>query len=399
MYDNTCPPPLTFWESSRIVFSLAGLFLLGFISRIIFSPLMPAIEQDIGISHSQAGLFFLTLAFGFFLAPVCSGFLTSKINHLGSLKISALGVGAVLVLFGVIKSYMGILILMFFLGLFGGLHLPSAIATITAHVGKSDWGKALSVHQSAPPFSSIVAPIAAAILLGYFAWDTIIVGFGVIALIFGILFAIFGEGGEFPGKVPSVTVVKTLFAIPSFWIMLLLFAMAMAATAGAYSMLPLYFVNERGMEIGFANTILGLSQISGLLMVFVAGWVTDKIGEKKAMAITLLIAGILSILLGVLSGWTMIAVLFAQAAMAAAFFPAAFSALSRVAPSDMRSVSNSFGAPVAFVIGGGVVPVFIGYMGQAYTFGLGITCVGCFMALGPALIPFLKLQEIEETGC
>ena len=38
---------------------LAMIFFLNFISRIIMAPLMPAIEQDLKITHAQAGSFAL----------------------------------------------------------------------------------------------------------------------------------------------------------------------------------------------------------------------------------------------------------------------------------------------------------------------------------------------------
>ena len=44
------------------VFFLAAIFLLNFIARIIFSPLLPTMERELAISHKQAGLlFFLDL--------------------------------------------------------------------------------------------------------------------------------------------------------------------------------------------------------------------------------------------------------------------------------------------------------------------------------------------------
>lgn len=64
----------------------------------------------------------------------------------------------VLIPFSFVDSLWAMRFLMLGVGLAGGLHTPSAIATITAQVQKKDWGKALSVHQSAPPLSFVLAP-------------------------------------------------------------------------------------------------------------------------------------------------------------------------------------------------------------------------------------------------
>lgn len=60
---DACPTPEPFRASIGIVAFLAWLFYLAFISRIIFAPIMLAIEHAFGISHTQAGsLFFFNIS-------------------------------------------------------------------------------------------------------------------------------------------------------------------------------------------------------------------------------------------------------------------------------------------------------------------------------------------------
>ena len=40
------------------LFFLSALFFLNFSARVIFSPLLPGIEQEFGLDHSGAGSFF-----------------------------------------------------------------------------------------------------------------------------------------------------------------------------------------------------------------------------------------------------------------------------------------------------------------------------------------------------
>jgi hypothetical protein len=51
------------------------------------------------------------------------------------------------------------------------------------------------------------------------------------------------------------------------------------------------------------------------------------------------------------------------------------------------------------VLGGGLLPAALGYMGQAYTFGLGIALAGGLMALGALLVFPLNLLEKMDEGC
>ena len=127
--------------------------------------------------------------------------------------------------FAIIRSVNSIRVFLFFTGLAGGLHIPSAIATITAEVRPSDWGKALGVHQTAPPLSFASAPLIAAALIIWFSWRTILVSLGLVSLITVAAYWRYGRGGLFPGKLPSPVLVKTILGKGSFWIMVLLFAM------------------------------------------------------------------------------------------------------------------------------------------------------------------------------
>jgi NNP family nitrate/nitrite transporter-like MFS transporter len=397
---DDCPMPEPFSAKIGITAFLAWLFFLGFVTRVMFAPLMPAIERDLGIGHSQAGALFFMMSFGYMLAPLCSGLISAKIDHRGTLKVSAWAVGLALIPFGFVDRLGIIWILLMVIGLAAGIHLPSAIATITAEVQKADWGKALSIHQAAPPLSFVSAPLIAALLLNWFTWRYVLLSWAAIALASAAVFTFRGKGGQFPGQLPSPGNMRIILSNPSFYIMVLLFAMAMGGNAGIYAMLPLFFVNERGMDLTVANTVIGLSQVSGIVMVFVAGWVTDKIGQKPAMAAALAAAAIFTVLLGLLRGPILLVVLFVQPAVLSSFFPAAFGALSRIAPPALRSVTNALGPPAAFMIGGGILPAVIGYLGETYSFATGIILAGCFMLMGPVLVYFLQLGQYDnQAGC
>jgi NNP family nitrate/nitrite transporter-like MFS transporter len=397
---NECPIPESFRRSLRIILFVAWLFYLTFVGRIIFGPLMPNIERDLGISHSQAGTLFLMISLGVFCGQLGSGFFSSRINHRGTLTASALIIGVSMVLFYFADSILIVRILMFFAGVAGGLHIPSAIATIAGEVRREDWGKAMGVHQTAPPLSFVTAPLMAASLTQWFSWRSILVIWGVLSLISALVYLGSRQGGNFPGQLPKPAIIKSIISRSSFWIMIGLFAMAIGGTFGLYTMLPLFLINERGMDFTWANTLLGLSQISGLFVVLLSGWITDHVGEKRMIALVLLSAGLLTILIGTLEGKLLVLLIFLQPAFLTCYFPAAFAALSRIAPPHMRSVATGLTIPSAFVIGGGIIPAFLGYTGEAHSFSTGIRLVGSLMMLATILVLFLKLGQYDsEEGC
>jgi NNP family nitrate/nitrite transporter-like MFS transporter len=114
----------------------------------------------------------------------------------------------------------------------------------------------------------------------------------------------------------------------------------------------------------------------------------------------LLSAGVLTLLIGTLDGGFLVLSIFLQPAFLTCYFPAAFAALSRIAPPHMRSVATGITIPSAFVIGGGIIPAFLGFTGETYTFSTGIKVVGALMMSSTILVRFLNLGQYDaEDGC
>jgi NNP family nitrate/nitrite transporter-like MFS transporter len=397
--DKSCPIPESFRAKAGTVFFLAGLFLLNFLDRFILAPLMPFVEQELHITHAQAGSLFLVTSAGFAVAQFASGFVSSRLTHRKALALSALTVGIALVGLGFMRSLAGIRLALIALGLAAGLHIPSALATITAMVQRQDWGKAMGLHSSAPTLGLVLGPLMVAALMGFVSWRTIILLLGAMTLLAGMAFLLLGKCGDFPGDAPKPEVLKQILRLPSFWFIILLLMMGIGGSVGIFTVLPLYLITERGMDNASANSFLGVAQISGFIAALAGGWFADRVGPKRAMAMLLAAGGIANLFLGLSSDRWLLVALFIQPALTGAFFPGAFTALSRIAPPNLRSVLASVAVPVAFFMGAGVFPAFYGYLGQNQSFGLGFVLAGCFMLLGPLFAFALRFVETDQEGC
>ena len=167
--------------------------------------------------------------------------------------------------------------------------------------------------------------------------------------------------------------------------MLILFCAGIGSFFGIYTMLPLYLVTEQGMEREMANTLVAISRVPGLAIVFAAGWATDRFGPKRTLVWIFILTGILTIGLGFAEGvWTPVLV-FLQPMIAVCFPPAALVALSLIGTQETRNIAVSITIPFAFIIGGGILPILIGIMGDAGVFGLGISIVGGLILLASIL--------------
>jgi len=399
MIDKACPIPEPFGERFGAIVVLTVMFFLNFIGRIIFAPLMPTIEQDLGLTHGQAGSLFFLIAIGFFFSTLGSGFVSQRLNHRRTIMLSTVILGLTLLCFGFSTSLLSVRPIMVMIGLAAGLYMPSGVAIIAAMVRREDLGKALGVHSTAPSLSFILAPLLTEALMGWLGWRGVLAIVGGVSVVAGALFVVFEREGDFPGEAPRPETAKAIVTQPSLWIMIALFSLAIGGSTGIFTMLPLFLVSERGFDHTRANTLVGVSRISGLFMSFAAGWLTDRVGEKRAIFLVLLASGISTILLGTSPRSWVVAMVFLQPALAACFFPPGFTALSRISEPHLRSTTVSLNAPSAFLIGAGAMPAMIGFTGEAGSFSLGIGIVGGLMLLGPMIVRSLKLLEIEQEGC
>jgi NNP family nitrate/nitrite transporter-like MFS transporter len=388
---NETPAPLRSQAVPLIL--LTGIFFLNFISRIILAPLMPIIENDLGIGHGEAGALFFMISLGYFAALMGSGFLSSRLTHRKTIILSSMVSGAALFAISISHTMSGIHLGLVIVGMAAGLYFPSGMSTLTSLVRSQDWGKAIAIHEMAPNLGFVVAPLLSEALLRWMSWRHILVLVGVASVSSGLAFARFGRGGEFPGESPRPGSLRILMAEPSFWIMVTLFSLGIGASIGIYSMLPLYLVAEREMVSSLANYLVAISRISVLGIAFLSGVVTDRLGPKVAMGVVFLGTGFTTLLLGVVPESWIVPIVFLQPMMAACFFPPGFAALSRIGPPHVRNISLSFTFPPAFLLGGGAMPAGIGALGEMGFFGLGISLVGGIVMSGFILLHYLQFPD------
>ena len=372
---------------------LTSIFFLNFTSRITPAPLAPRIETELNLSHAETGTLFLFISIGYFMTLVGSGFISSRFNHMRTIVVSNSALGIALIATAFCAGPWTMRLGLFSVGMAAGLYLPSAIATLTSLIPSQHWGKAIAIHELAPNLSFIAAPLISEAVLVWFSWREVFLLLGALALLMSPLFVRYSRGGDFKGEAPGSGALGQLFGNLSFWLMVILFSLGVISTLGLYTMLPLFLVSEHGIDRNVANTLIAFSRVPSVLMAFIAGWATDRIGPRRTLKIVLLIAGLMTLLLGMASSSFIRLLVFAQPLIAVCFFPAGFAAMSLIVPSNLRNIAVSLIVPLAFVAGGGLAPIFIGFIGDQHSFALGIMICGGLIAIGSFFAGWLKFHK------
>lgn len=377
---------------------LAGIFFLNFTARIILAPLLVTVEREMNLSHGQAGSLFFLISLGYCVTLYGSGFVSARYTHRNTVVFSILATGVALLAVAACRTHFAMGAGLLLLGMATGFYLPSGIATLTHLVTPSHWGRALAIHELAPNLGFVLAPVLAIAAVKTQSWRGILALLGVASLGMGLLYARFGKGGGFAGEAPRPEVLRILLKDPAFWIMTLLFSLAIGASMGTYTMIPVYLVSERGMDQEWANTLVAFSRIVALIAGFTAGVAVDRFGRKSAMGGFLAATGIMTMLLGLAPGPWVKLIVFLQPVVAVCFFPAGFAALSHITPPNLRGVIVSLIVPVAILFGAGAIPAALGWLGQHDSFHIGFVLLGGSVLCGATLLPRLRFPEQPVHG-
>ncbi|MEW6334707.1 MAG: MFS transporter, partial [Thermodesulfobacteriota bacterium] len=330
--------PLTRQSQLLLLGLLTTFFFINFIARVVLAPLLPVIEADLGLSHTGAGSFFMLMAIGYAAGLFLSGYISSRLTFRQTIALAAVALGFAFFFVAASRNLWAIRIGIVLIGIAAGIYLPSGITMITASISPADWGKAIAIHELAPSIAYFSAPLIVEGLLLFLSWQGVLALIGFLPVILGLAFFRLGQGGDSRGDAPTLGNIRHMTEKPAFWIMVVLFSLAIATSMGLYSMMPLYLVAERGIDRGTANTLVGLSRLPVLIVTFFAGWITDRFGPKPVIAAVIFFNGLTAILLGALPREWVTLMVFLQPALSVCFYPAGFMILSRIVPSGARNL-------------------------------------------------------------
>lgn len=372
------------------VLLLTLIFFVNFVARQIAGPLLPAMEADLALSHTQSGLFILVMGIGFFVSQISAAFLAAKWGYRRCILISLWGTAVVTAVIGRVDSIWALYLGFLGLGITGGLYVPTGIALITVLVRSQDWGKAIGIHELAPNLALILVPFMATASVMFGSWRLGYTGLAIGLAILGVVYAGLGVDSHDRPAPPDVDRIRVILTNPSFWYMALLLSLAVGVETGVYAMVPLFLVNERTFDLADANQLLGLSRIPGLVMVLLSGWITDRLSPTTTISMALGLTGAAVVVMGAGPKAWLIPAVYLQAATTACLFPPILSMASQISTTANRALMLSLNLAVAPVIGGGLLPAGIALAGDLGSFGYGLVAAGILTTAGIGLVALVK---------
>ncbi len=370
------------------------LWFINFGIRVIFSPILPLIEDEFMISHARASSIFIFQSAGYGLSVLCSGFYAGRLGYKKSIVLSLCASSCIFFLIPYVKVFSLLYLFNTILGLSIGMYIPSAIPLITDYFAEKDWGKSIAVHDSGSSISIFCIPFIALFLLHFVTWRGIFEVFAVVFILSAFVF--YFTADEVKTSHSEKAVFQDITKMGSLWIQATLWVFAAGVTLGIYFITPLYLTKELSMGIGSANTILGVSRIGAVFVAIMAGFFIDKINLRKAMFTMMLVAGALTVFIGFASVRFIGIFLFLQALCVTGFFPVGLVFIARTFSKEQRGMATGFIVALSITFGGGVIPNLLGLSGDYLGFRFGIVVLGAITILSSFLA--FSLKELRQTG-
>ncbi|MBA4417379.1 MAG: hypothetical protein C0392_05660 [Syntrophus sp. (in: bacteria)] len=380
-------------QGKALLFLLCLWFLwfINFTLRMVFSPILPLLEDEFIVNHAQASGIFVFLSVGYGIAVIISGLFSGRFGYKKSIICSLLFLGLISFSIPFVHKFWLLYVFAFVLGFSVGFYIPSAIPLITEYYSENNWGKVIAIHDTGASIAIFATPFISLFFLQFFSWRGIFMVFGFIFLAAALVFSF--ACSEVKVGNPPKALFRDLVKTPSLRTMAILWIFGAGANLGIYSIIPLYLSKELGLAIGYANTILGISRLGAIGVAISCGFLIDRFNLRWVMFLVLLITGCLTVLMGVVSARFIGIILFLQAFCVTAFFPVGLVAIAKTFNREMRSLATGIILALSIVSGGGLIPYFLGLSGDLYSFRLGIIILGVFVALSSRLV--FNLKELE----
>lgn len=373
------------------LFFLWFLWFSNFSLRIVFAPILPILEDEFAINHAMASGIFVFLSVGYGIAVVVSGFFSGRIGYKRSIVSSLALLSFISFLIPFIENFYVLYVFAFIVGFSVGLYIPSAIPLITEYYSEKNWGRAIAVHDTGASSAIFATPFIVLGLLHFLPWQGIFIIFGVIFALCSIIFYFISTEVKLSNLPKGL--LATVLRTKALWIMAGMWTFGASANLGIYAIIPLYLTKELNFEIGYANTLLGISRIGSLATAAACGFLIDHFSLKKFMFIIMIISGIVTVLLGISPEKYTGILLFAQAFFVTGFFPIGLVIIAKMFNRDTRGLATGVILAVSMISGGGIAPYLLGICGDLYSFRLGIIIIGALLTAASALV--FRLRKLE----
>lgn len=271
-------------------------------SRLMISPLVPAILEDFAISKSEIGVALTGMWAMYALFQFPSGLLAQRFGKTKVIVAAQVltSVGGLLIAFA--PGFQSFRVLVIFLGVGTGLYL-SVAGSMLADLFERE-GQALGFVTAGGAFAGLVAPLIAGYAVSIGHWRGAILAWTVLPFSVAVAVAYATRSGSEEVRrsndsgTVDVRAAVSLLGRPAILYTIALASITMFTWQAFASFLPTFFVEYLELSTAWSSVSFGVFFLFSALFQPIMGWASDRIGRDAILfGCLLLTAGSLGVLL------------------------------------------------------------------------------------------------------
>ena len=368
------------------------MFLLTYLDRAIFGPLLPFLEQEFSINHAASTRLLLFLSIGYSASMFFSGFSSSRIRPRIMVAGAVLGSGLSMLALSVATALLPLTLFFVALGVLAGQYFNGGLSTMRSLVKPSQWSNAISVHEFGPNASFFLGPLIVEMGTRFCGWRDVVAGMGWITIAAGLLFLLLVKGGDYPAAPVSFKGFKKALKEPKLWLVTWFMGLAIAGEFAPYSVLVLHMTEERAFSPDSAALLLAASRIAVPFAVLGGGLIATRFGTHRTLLLCLLVYAASMICMALPFTFPFVLGMTLQPLFTAVSFPPIFILIAESFPMQDQPMFLGIGMPVASFMGVGLMPSLLGIWGEYVSFGAGFLMIGALVAVSLPLLKFMRTR-------
>ncbi len=265
---------------------MVASFLLTFISRMAWPPLIPVVAPVLHMTNVQAGALMTAFYFGYIITQIPAGVLTDRLGVKAILTISLVLEGIATFGMRYMNNYDTGFWLRVIVGLGAGAVMSACTRAVTEWFPPKERGTAFGILLAAPSAGIVLSNYIAPALNSVLGWRGVFEVIGVFTIIIGILIVLLvrttseqtPKSGNPLGGFKVIFSSRELILAALAGFCLLWSELGIATWANAY-------VKNLGYSVAAAGLVMIFYGIGGVIAPLFSGYLSDKIGKRKSILI------------------------------------------------------------------------------------------------------------------
>ena len=281
-----------YWQTRTIIASMIGYALFYFVRKNL-SIAMPAMQEDLGITKGDLGLFLTLHGLLYGVSKFANGFIGDRVNA-RYFMVTGLVLSAVCnILFGFSSAVLVFGVVWMLNGWFQGMGFPPCARLLTHWIPPTQLATKMSIWNTSHSIGAglVVIVCGYIVSLGWrwcFWFPSIIALVGAVGLWFALRDTPHsvglpelnqkgaGEATEESSKEFKAFVRKHVFGNPTIWVLAFANFFVYIVRYAVLDWGPTLLGEWKGISIQHAGWMVAAFEISGILGMLTAGWATDR---------------------------------------------------------------------------------------------------------------------------